>query len=290
MSGNSTTVTELTSQYSAQVTADLERNRKEQDRVADEIEALQGQLTALRHDQSVLENIQRALGAAQESVAAPERPEAERPEAEQPEAEQKEAEQKEEGEPVAVVPAPRTQEPRTTRRTKAAGAGKRTKETRPAKPAKGKSTGTGVPSRRRTGAKSAATNTGKNAGKNLGRNTGRSTAKTSAKAVEAATSSSASSPSLVELVRGHLAERQEPRSAAEVASALAERYPERGVKATVVRSTLEGLVARTQAHRSKQGRSVFYTVPDASGSSAPTTPSAPTAPSASSEQSPEEAG
>ncbi|MFF4153996.1 hypothetical protein ACFYZU_27725 [Streptomyces sp. NPDC001651] len=285
MSGNSTTVTELTSQYSAQVTADLERNRKEQDRVAGEIKALQDQLTALRHDQSVLENIQRALGAAQESVAAPEQPEAERPEAEQPE-----AEQKEEGEPVAVVPAPRTQEPRTTRRTKAAGAGKRTKETRPAKPAKGKSTGTGAPGRRRTGAKSAATNSDKNAGKNLGRNTGRSTAKTSAKAVEAATSSSASSPSLVELVRGHLAERQEPRSAAEVASALAERYPERGVKATVVRSTLEGLVARTQAHRSKQGRSVFYTVPNASGSSAPTTPSAPTAPSASSEQSPEEAG
>ncbi|MGV9643931.1 hypothetical protein [Streptomyces sp. NPDC003514] len=237
MSGNSTTATELTSQYSAQVTADLERNRKEQDRVAGEIEALQAQLTALRHDRTVLENIQRALGSAQEPVPAPE-----------------------EDEPVSVVPAPRAQEPRTTRRTKAAGAGKRAKETRPArrgKPAKGKAKGTGT-----------GTGTGKSTG-----------------TAEAAATSAASSPSLVELVRGHLAEGQEPRSAAEVASALAERYPERGVKATVVRSTLEGLVARNQAHRSKQGRSVFYTVPDAS---APAERSEPSEPSAPAERSPED--
>jgi hypothetical protein len=32
----------------------------------------------------------------------------------------------------------------------------------------------------------------------------------------------------------------------------------------VVRSTLEGLVARNQAQRSKQGTSVFYTAPDGS--------------------------
>ncbi|MGW7658779.1 hypothetical protein [Streptomyces sp. NPDC054756] len=239
MSGNSTTATELTSQYSAQVTADLERNRKEQDRVAGEIEALQAQLTALRHDRTVLENIQRALGSAQEPVAAPE-----------------------EDEPVAVVPAPRAQEPRTTRRTKSAGAGKRAKETRPArrgKPAKGKAKGTG-------------TGTGTGTGKGTG-------------TAEAAAASAASSPSLVELVRGHLAERQEPRSAAEVASALAERYPERGVKATVVRNTLEGLVARNQAHRSKQGRSVFYTVPDAS---APAERSEPSEPSPPAERSPED--
>ncbi|MEU6546208.1 hypothetical protein [Streptomyces sp. NPDC046859] len=244
MSGNSTTVTELTSQYSAQVTADLERNRKEQDRIAGEIEALQAQLTALRHDRTVLENVQRALGAAQEPVGADD--------ASVPAAEEEE--------PVAVVPAPRAQEPRTTRRTKAAGAGKRAKETRPAKRAKGKGTGAGTASRRRTGARNTSTDDGKG------------TDRTTAKAVDAAAASSASSPSLVELVRGHLAERQEPRSAAEVASALAEQYPERGVKATVVRSTLEGLVARNQAHRSKQGRSVFYTVPDASEPSAPSAP------------------
>ncbi|MEW2425288.1 hypothetical protein AB0911_32665 [Streptomyces nigra] len=231
MSGNSTTVTELTSQYSAQVTADLERNRKEQDRIAGEIEALQGQLAALRHDQAVLENIQRAIGAPQEPAVTAEEPGTE-------------AEQ----EAVAAVPAPRA-----ARRTKASGPAERTKPTRPAKRAKGKAAAT--TNRKRSGAKKAT----------------KSTAETAAETAEAASSSTPSTPSLVELVRDHLAAHQEPRSAAEITSALAEQHPERGVKATVVRSTLEGLVARNQAHRSKQGRSVFYTVPDTAAE-----PSAPT--------------
>lgn len=70
-------------------------------------------------------------------------------------------------------------------------------------------------------------------------------------------------PRLVDLVRGHLAEQGEPRSAAEIAEALGAAHPGRAVKTTVVRSTLEGLVARNRARRSKQGTSVFYSAPDA---------------------------
>jgi cell division septum initiation protein DivIVA len=66
-------------------------------------------------------------------------------------------------------------------------------------------------------------------------------------------------PKLVDLVRAHLSGQSEPRSAAEVAAALEQEQPERGIKVTVVRSTLEGLVARNQAQRTKQGSSVFYT-------------------------------
>jgi hypothetical protein len=66
-------------------------------------------------------------------------------------------------------------------------------------------------------------------------------------------------PTLVELIRGHLAEQSEPRSAAEIAAALGQAHPDRSVKTTVVRTTLEGLVAKSQAQRSKQGNSVFYT-------------------------------
>jgi DNA-binding transcriptional regulator PaaX len=40
-------------------------------------------------------------------------------------------------------------------------------------------------------------------------------------------------------------------------------HPERGVKNTVVRTTVENLVAKGQAQRTKQGRSVYYTSPDA---------------------------
>ncbi|MEU3338902.1 hypothetical protein [Streptomyces sp. NPDC006668] len=72
-----------------------------------------------------------------------------------------------------------------------------------------------------------------------------------------------SAPSkLVDLVREHLAGQQEPRSAAEVATALQQQHPERDIKTKIVRLTLEGLVARNHAQRTKQGRSVFYTTPE----------------------------
>ena len=75
-------------------------------------------------------------------------------------------------------------------------------------------------------------------------------------------------PSLVTLARDFLTSQTEPRSAAEIAEALAQEHPDRGIKKTVVRTTLEGLVAKNHAQRSKQGSSVFYTAPD------PTEPSA----------------
>src|SRR5207245_1791950 len=69
MSENRAPATELTSQYSAQVAGDLDRNTKEQERIAAEIEALQEQLSALQHDHNVLVSMQQALG-----VASPARP------------------------------------------------------------------------------------------------------------------------------------------------------------------------------------------------------------------------
>ncbi|MEU9171545.1 hypothetical protein AB0D34_27710 [Streptomyces sp. NPDC048420] len=69
-------------------------------------------------------------------------------------------------------------------------------------------------------------------------------------------------PSLVSLAREFLTSQAEPRSAAEVAEALAQQHPERAIKTTVVRTTLEGLVAKNHAQRNKQGSSVFYTAPD----------------------------
>jgi len=70
--------------------------------------------------------------------------------------------------------------------------------------------------------------------------------------------SGSAQPTLVDLVRQHLAERSEPRSASEITSAIAQTRPERNVKTTVIRTTLEGLVAKGLVERSKQSRSVFY--------------------------------
>ncbi|MDH6455490.1 hypothetical protein M2155_007989 [Streptomyces sp. SAI-119] len=66
-------------------------------------------------------------------------------------------------------------------------------------------------------------------------------------------------PTLVDLVREHLTGQSEPRSAAEITTALEQLHPDRTVKTTVVRTTLEGLVAKNQAQRTKQGKSVYYT-------------------------------
>jgi hypothetical protein len=94
---------------------------------------------------------------------------------------------------------------------------------------------------------------------------GAATSKKSAakKPTDKAATTKVAQPTLVELVRSHLTEQSEPHSAAEVATALDKAHPERGIKTTVVRTTLEGLVAKNQAQRTKQGSSVFYTAPSA---------------------------
>ncbi|MGW3109478.1 hypothetical protein [Streptomyces sp. NPDC001100] len=74
-------------------------------------------------------------------------------------------------------------------------------------------------------------------------------------------STTAARPTLVELIRRHLTEQNEPRSAAEISTALGQAHPERDIKTKVVRVTLEGLVAKSKAQRTKQGASVYYTSP-----------------------------
>ncbi|MEU9266071.1 hypothetical protein AB0E04_11495 [Streptomyces sp. NPDC048251] len=205
--------TELTSQYTAQVTADLERNTKEQERVGVEIAALQEQLASLQRDHTVLVNIQQAIDAVPvpETTAPPSG--------------------------NVPVPAPR-------KKAAPSGTAKRTRPSKKTQPS-GK-----------TGAQPAET-ADKTARKSAG--------KPSAGKAEVAQTAQ---PTLVDLVRRHLTEQSEPRSAAEIGTALGQAHPERAIKTTVIRTTLEGLVAKTQAQRSKQGSSVFYTAADSSRSAA----------------------
>ncbi|MEU5523338.1 hypothetical protein ABZ759_22460 [Streptomyces sp. NPDC047860] len=222
MSDNSTAATDLTSQYTAQVAGDLERNLKEQERVTAEIAALQEQLTVLQHDHTVLVHMQQALGLAPAPAAPAAAPE--------PEPEPAEAAADETAPGAATVPAPR-------RRGSAKPGAEKPKRTKKA---------------------AARTTPGKQARK-----------PSAAKAARSASPSAGTDgPKLVELVRRHLSEQSEPRSAAEVTAALRTAHPERTIRTTVVRSTLEGLVARNRAQRTKQGSSVFYTAPD-TGTEAP---------------------
>ncbi|MFJ2261626.1 hypothetical protein ACIOKD_25385 [Streptomyces sp. NPDC087844] len=190
MSENQISTTELTSQYIAQVTSDLERNSKEQERIATDISALQEQLLALQHDHTVLVNMHQALGGTSPVAAA-----------------------------TPAAPSVPSQ------------SSARTKQSKAAKPKKATATGAKKAEARKPG-----------------------TGKTAAKAPR-----TTDRPSLVDLIRGHLEAQNEPRSAAEITTALTAAHPERTIKTTVVRTTLENLVARSSAQRNKQGSSVFYT-------------------------------
>ncbi|MGW8063707.1 hypothetical protein ACVV2G_15865 [Streptomyces ziwulingensis] len=244
--------TELASQYSVQVNDDLERNVKEQERVSAEITALQQQLAALQHDHALLVNVQQALGIAAPSAQAP----------------QAAAPQTAAPEPAATdaaVPAPRDSaaaEPATGRRTRSGKSATAAKRTTAPKPGAGATAEAGAGSAAKAAPKSAAKPAGKSAGKTAAKK-----ASTPAASGAAASGSSAKPaagrPTLVELVRDHLAGQKEPRSAAEVTTALSEAHSGRTIKTTVVRTTLEGLVAKNLAQRTKQGTSVYYTATEA---------------------------
>ena len=215
MSQSTTAATGLSSQYAAQVTSDLERNVKEQERISTDIAALQQELASLQTDHSVLVNVQQALGITSAPVQRAATPEA------------------------TTVPAPRE------KTSTEPGAGKRARAK--------KTTDAPATDNKPAAAKSAP----KPAAKSAPKTAAKSAPKTAGKAETA----KAALPTLVELIRRHLSEQSEPRSAAEVTTALDQAHPERGIKTTVVRTTLENLVARTQAHRTKQGSSVYYTAP-----------------------------
>ncbi|CAM5698711.1 Regulatory protein OS=Streptomyces alboniger OX=132473 GN=CP975_01000 PE=4 SV=1 [Streptomyces alboniger] len=117
--------------------------------------------------------------------------------------------------------------------------------------------------------KSAATPPAKPAGKSTIKATTKSTA---AKATPKVPAARTPEPTLGELIRDHLAKQSEPRSSAEIASALTEAHPDRTIKTTVVRTTVEKLVAKSQVQRTRQGSSVFYSATTPSEKSAPSQP------------------
>ncbi|MEU3242652.1 MULTISPECIES: hypothetical protein [unclassified Streptomyces] len=229
--------TGLQSQYSAQLTADLERNTKEQERISAEVTSLQELLEALRRDQALLVNLQRTLGddapGAGEKAAGPAAavPSVPRQTTAGPKSKAKPA--KQQAAPAKAAPAKAASTKTAPAKTVSAKA--TPVKDAPAKAASSKATPVKAASSKATPAKAA-------------------TPKAAAKAPEAA-----GKPTLVELIHDHLSRQSEPRSAAEITTTLSESHPERGIKATVVRTTVEGLVAKGRAQRSKQGTSVYYT-------------------------------
>ncbi|MET9559618.1 hypothetical protein [Streptomyces tauricus] len=221
MSEVESAATQLKTQYAAQVSADLERNTKEQERIGAEVEALQEQLSALQHDQTLLAELQRALGGDQAAANSK----------------------------GGSVPTPSV--PRQATAT-AGGRKKATTAKSAAKPAATKATA-------KSASKTAVSKTTAAAKPAAAKSTASKTGVSKTGAQSGAAESGPAKPTLVELIREHLGRQSEPRSSAEVATALAEAHPEREIKPKVVRTTVEGLVAKGQVQRTKQGSSVFYT-------------------------------
>ncbi|AGP61277.1 hypothetical protein M271_49575 [Streptomyces rapamycinicus NRRL 5491] len=198
--------TSLKTQYTAQITADLERNAAEHERLSADIATLQRQLSALENNRTLLLSMRQTL------------------------------------DNEATGDAPDD--------TGVSGLENGSSPTRKS----------ASPSARKP-KKKADTTSGKTSGKRKGAESGRSRTK---RAREAGV------PTLGDLIRDDLAQHGEPRSAAEITAALTRALPDREIKATVVRGTLESLVAKGQAHRTKQQRSVFYSAatPDAAAGTA----------------------
>ncbi|GAA3104357.1 hypothetical protein ACFQ0X_02370 [Streptomyces rectiviolaceus] len=191
-------------QYAARVGADLETNRKEQERVGAEVAALQEQLQVLENDHALLLSMQQALGSTSTPAAAAKKTSPVKKAVPAPRASAGNSRGARTKKPTATKPKPKTKdEDKSKGEGKAAKSAPASTEKKPAAPAAG--------------------------------------------------------PTLVELIDSHLGQQSEPRSAAEITTALAQARPERTIKTTVVRTTVEGLVAKGRAQRTKQGSSVFYT-------------------------------
>ncbi|MEU2210790.1 hypothetical protein ACIP69_02760 [Streptomyces hygroscopicus] len=218
----------LKAQYAAQVAADLERNAAEHERLSSQIATLQKELGVLEENRALLLTMRQALGDGLADGI---------PESGDVSAAEKGAAA--EATPAAPESAESAESAETTLTTpesgESAAAGSEA-ATPPARKPRKRAEATGGKRKRAEPSPSRA------------------------KRVR-----EAKAPTLRDLVHDTLVRHGGPRSAAEITTALAEAHPDREVKPTVVRSTLESLVAKGQAHRTKQQKSVFYSpaTPDA---------------------------
>ncbi|MEH0548874.1 hypothetical protein QA802_39155 [Streptomyces sp. B21-105] len=243
MADNHDETTSLRPLYAARLAEDLKHNTEEQERLGNEVSALQEKLESLRHDHALLLNMQQALGGAAEAgeAASASAPTASVPRQAAPTAVPAAAQGREQKKKARARKS--TSSPKAASSPKAESAPKPAASPKPAAAPASK-----------TSAASKSTPKTESASK---------TASVSASAAKKAPAAkpapkAGDGPTLRELVVGHLTGKGEPRSALEVTEALSGAHPERGIKITVVRSTLEALVAKGQVRRSKQGKSVFY--------------------------------
>ncbi|TQK42558.1 hypothetical protein FBY35_3980 [Streptomyces sp. SLBN-118] len=122
----------------------------------------------------------------------------------------------------------------------------------------------GVPAPRKAAKKTAAVAKEEVAKKPVAKNASAKKTMTAKGGAKAANTGADKGPALTELIHAHLSGQSEPRTAREIAKAVADANPGRNVNDNLVRTTTERLVARGRVDRVKQGSTVYYTArPDA---------------------------
>ncbi|MEV6575771.1 hypothetical protein [Streptomyces sp. NPDC051577] len=238
----------LKSQYADKVTADLDLNTAEQDRIRGEITSLQERLAGLEQDHELLVGMRAALGNA---LAVP-----------GPRTGKK---------PATAAASTTSTRKQTGAKTSATGSAKKATPTKTSSaPKAAKSTAAKSTAAKSTAAKSTATKS-------------TATKDTAPKATEAkpaaakkpvakkAAPSDKNQVPLTELIHQHLCGLKEPKTAGEIAQALSVAHPDRSLNDNLVRTSTERLVARSLAERAKQGSTVYYTAtrPEAVAAEAP---------------------
>ncbi|MGK5728578.1 hypothetical protein [Streptomyces sp. URMC 124] len=232
--------TSLKDQYTAQVTADIERVSQEREHVRTEISALQQRLETLEADHRQLLQLRATLTG--EPAAAAQRPAPEGAAA-QPKSSASKA-----GEPRA--------DERKTGESKAGQSKAGESKTGDSK------TGDSKTGDSKTGdSKAGERKTGEKAGAGAKVPRPRSSQPAARARVERrGAKAGRGEVTWGELLLSYLAGEQEPKSVAEITHGVSTAHPARTVQAAVVRNTLEALVAQDKVQRRKQARSVTYSV------------------------------
>ncbi|WP_405761083.1 hypothetical protein [Streptomyces sp. NBC_00045] len=217
----------LKSQYAEKVTADLDLNTAEQERIREEIASLQERLAGLEQDHVLLVGMRAALGDVAAAVSVP-----------APRAGKKAATA------TAVKQAPVKQAAVKNAPAKQAPAKNAPAKNAPAKNAPAKKAAAKKASGRKTTAVKAAA---------------KEPVKATAVTSEEKAASKEKQVPLTELIHRHLSGQAEPKTAREIAQVLKVAHPDRSVSDNLVRTTTERLVARSLAERVKQGATVYYT-------------------------------
>lgn len=238
----------LKSQYADKVTADLDLNTAEQDRIRGEITSLQERLAGLEQDHELLVGMRAALG--DNALAVPGPRTGKKPE--------------------TAVKATTPTRKQTGAKTVTTGSVKKSTATKTSSAPKStttKSTTTKSTATKATTAKATAPKSTEAKATAAVAESKQSAAKPVAAkqpvakkpvAKKAAAADKNQVP-LTELIHQHLTGQTEPKTAAEISQALAVAHPDRSLNDNLVRTSTERLVARSLVERAKQGSTVYYT-------------------------------